>query len=168
MPTYEWVCNDCHIYWDRELPMATAPKRTKCPKCKKLSNRYWQNQGVNVKWGDDKDFHTVRARHQKHEQYGYDKTAADRWLRQSIDASKRSQDDETFRYKGAQIDWDKLAKDRGHRKLTQVEVEKKIENSRQLTMDAYDKANKMGYRDINSEKLDIAKPNKNEKTPHKK
>ena len=60
-----------------------------------------------------------------------------------------------------------MAEARGARKLTQAEAEKKVESSRKLTMDAYDRANKMGYRDINSEKLDIAKPNKNQKTPPK-
>ena len=167
MPTYEWVCKECQIYWDREYPIGEAQKRTRCPKCKKLCNRYWQNKGVNVKWGDDKDFHTVRARHEKHQLYGFDKTAADNFLRQSIERSKTWQDDESFRYKGAHIDYHKMAEARGARKLTQAEAEKKVESSRKLTMDAYDRANKMGYRDINSEKLDIAKPNKNQKTPPK-
>tara|TARA_Y100000310_G_C20687613_1_gene820111 strand:- start:3559 stop:4053 length:495 start_codon:yes stop_codon:yes gene_type:complete len=40
---FEWVCRECEIYWDREYRIAQAPSRTKCPKCRKLSNRYWQN-----------------------------------------------------------------------------------------------------------------------------
>jgi hypothetical protein len=168
MACYEWVCKDCQIYWDRELPLGTAPKRTKCPKCGKLSNRYWQNQGVNVKWGDDQDFHTVRARHQKHAEYGYDKTAADRFLRRHLEHSKNAQDDENYRYKSANIDWEKFAESRGVDKVSQRQLENKVESSRKLTEDAYDKANKMGYKDINSEKLDIAKPSKNQILPPKK
>ena len=40
---YEWICRECVIYWDREYRMGKAPSRTRCPKCKKLSGRYWQN-----------------------------------------------------------------------------------------------------------------------------
>ena len=165
MPCYEWVCNDCIIYWDRELPLGTAPKRTKCPSCGKLSHRYWQNQGVNVKWGDDQDFHTVRARIDKHKEFGYDKTAGDRFLRGQLKASKEAQDDEGLRYKAAHIDWDKFAGTRGLKKIGQTETEAKVKRAKKLTEDAYDKANKMGYRDIGSEKLDITKPNKNDKIP---
>ena len=44
MGKYEWICTDCVIYWDREYAMKDKrPKRTRCPKCGKLSNRYWQN-----------------------------------------------------------------------------------------------------------------------------
>ena len=161
MPTYEWVCNGCHIYWDRELPMATAPKRTKCPKCKKLSNRYWQNQGVNLKWGDDTDFHAVRSRKEKVAQHGYDKTAGDRFLRRAIVKSKEAQDDESYRYKSTQIDWDKFAEHRDLRKKSTTEVEGTIKSAEKLTTDAYDRANKMGYKDIGSTSLDPTKPNKN-------
>ena len=44
MAKYEWICQECLIYWDREYGMAEKrPKRTRCPQCNKLSNRYWQN-----------------------------------------------------------------------------------------------------------------------------
>ena len=161
MATYEWICRECNIWWDRELPMATAPSRTKCPKCKKLSSRYWQNQGVAVKFGDDMDFHTVRARHKKVAEQGYDKTAGDRFLRTSIEGTKRAMNDETQRYSQMDIDWHKMAESRGLEKVGEREARNKMERSRKLTADAYDTANKMGYKDIGSEKLDIAKPEKN-------
>jgi len=41
MATYEWVCAECKIFWDREYKMGTAPDRTRCPECKKLSHRKW-------------------------------------------------------------------------------------------------------------------------------
>lgn len=43
MPIYEWICPECEIWWDKEYKMGKAPDRTRCPKCKKLSSRYWQN-----------------------------------------------------------------------------------------------------------------------------
>jgi putative FmdB family regulatory protein len=41
MAIYEWVCEECNIFWDREYPLAKNPERTRCPQCKKLSNRLW-------------------------------------------------------------------------------------------------------------------------------
>lgn len=36
MAIYEFICNECEVTWDREASMAKAPRRTKCPSCKKL------------------------------------------------------------------------------------------------------------------------------------
>ena len=174
MAIYEWVCRECNIWWDRDLPLGTAPKRTKCPECVKLCSRYYQQQNVGISFKDDgncnknsnaNDFHTVRRRYQKVAEEGFDKDAGDRFLRTQIKASKKAQDDETFRYKGAQVDWDKFAETRGLEKVGQTAAEKKIESSRKLTAEAYDKANKMGYKDIGSMNLEISKPSKNEKVP---
>jgi len=54
-----------------------------------------------------------------------------------------------------------MAEAKGAKKLTDTEARKKMENSRKLTMEAYDRANKMGYKDIGKTHLDPAKPNKN-------
>lgn len=43
MATYEWICLKCDIWWDKEYKMGTAPDKSRCPQCKKLSHRYWQN-----------------------------------------------------------------------------------------------------------------------------
>tara|TARA_R110000744_G_C19324758_1_gene557947 strand:+ start:510 stop:1043 length:534 start_codon:yes stop_codon:yes gene_type:complete len=177
MAMYEWVCRECDIWWDRECDLGKAPKRTKCPECSTLSNRYWQQQNVGISFKDDgalnrnsnaNDFHTVRRRYQKVAEEGFDKTAGDNFLRNNIRKSKEAMDDDTYRYKGAHVDWDKFAKTRGVEKQGEKFTEKKLENSRQMTMKAYDRANKMGYKDIGSEKLDIAKPNKNDNIPPKK
>jgi hypothetical protein len=160
MPIYEWICQECSIYWERECSIAKAPDRTRCPKCRKLSERYYANQNVQHKWGDDKDFHTVRARHKKHAHKGFDKTAGDRFLNQSIEATKDAMNDESYRYKSMNIDWNKLGEDRGLKKVNEAEAMQKIENAKNLTGQAYDNANKMGYKDIGSTKLDINKPKK--------
>ena len=173
MPTYEWICRECNIYWDRECRLGKAPDRTRCPKCKSLSPRYWQQQGVAISFKDDgncnknsnvNDFHTVRRRYQKVAEKGYDKKSANTFLRNQIEASKKAQDNEDFRYKSAEVDWHKLADDRGLKKVSEKEAKEKQERSRKLTGDAYHRANNMGYKDIGSEKLDVAKPNKNKPT----
>ena len=41
MAFYEWVCDKCKIFWEREYPLAKNPERTRCPQCKKLSDRLW-------------------------------------------------------------------------------------------------------------------------------
>jgi hypothetical protein len=173
MAAYEWICRECNIWWDRECRVGKAPDRTKCPKCKALSHRYFQ-QSVPISFKDDgagnqnnpgvQDFHTVRRRYQKHFEHGYDKDSGNRWLHQNIKKSKEATDDESIRYKSANIDWDKFAQSRGLNKVSEAQTRKKIESSKKLTADAYDKANKMGYKDIGSEKLDITKPNKNKPT----
>lgn len=175
MALYEWVCRDCDIWWDRDCTAGKAPVRTKCPKCKHLSDRYYEKQSVTVSFKDDgtgnqtgnrgaMDFHSVRRRYKKFHEKGYDKKSGDRWLNQSIETTKAAMDDENFRYKSANIDWDKFADSRGLKKVSHDEAKQKVERSRNLTSDAYDRANKMGYKDIGSEKLDIAKPNKNKPT----
>lgn len=160
MPNYNWICRECSIYWDRECAIGKAPERTRCPKCKKLSHRYYEAMNIGVSFNDDKDFHTVRRRYQKHAEKGYDKDSANRFLRRQIEASKNSQDDESFRYKSANFRWDKMAEDGVVKKLSDKKAIAKRERARKLTEDAYHRANKMGYKDINKTHLDITKPQK--------
>ena len=138
MAIFEWICQDCNVYWERDLPVGKAPDRSRCPKCKKLSERYYANQNVQYSWGEDKDFHTVRQRFKKHAEQGWDKTAADRWLNGSIEASKNAMNDDRFRYKPARINYEKLAQDGKARKLSDAEAQKKIETAKNLTQQAYD------------------------------
>ena len=170
MTLYEWICRECDIFWDRDCQMGKAPNRTKCPKCKKLSGRYYENANVAVSFKDDghgngglgvggaNDFYTVRKRYQKVVENGLDKNSADRFLRQSIDASKKAMTDESYRYKAVHIDYAKMAKDGKAKKLSSTEIANKVENAKKLTQDAYDRANKLGYRDAQGNKLDISKP----------
>jgi len=169
MPTYEWICRECKIYWDRECRLGKAPDRTRCPECNKLSARYWQQQGVAVSFKDDGcgnsgstagDFHTVKRRYQKHAEDGYDQDSANRFLRSQIEASRNSQDDESYRYKAANINYDKLAEDGLVTKLSDKEALAKKERAKKLTAEAYDRANQMGYKDIGSTELNITKPQK--------
>ncbi len=160
MAIFEWVCHKCLIFWERELPVGKAPDRTRCPKCKSLSERYFANQNLQQRWGEDRDFHTVRQRFKKHAEKGWDKTAADRWLTDSIQGSKDAMDNEQFRYKSAHINYEKLAEDGHVKKLSDKETSEKIERAGKLTQQAYDVANQKGAKDIGSTKLDITKPQK--------
>ena len=160
MPTFEWICHDCKVFWEKDYSVGKAPSRTKCPECKKLCEKNWQSQNVGLSFGDDRDYHTVRARYKKHSEKGFDKTAADRFLNRSIDDTKERLNDEAARYKSVSIDYAKLARDGKVRKLSQKEASEKQERSKKLTEQAYDNANKLGYKDVGSTQLDIAKPQK--------
>tara|TARA_R110000744_G_scaffold198025_1_gene317220 strand:+ start:79 stop:594 length:516 start_codon:yes stop_codon:yes gene_type:complete len=169
MPTYEWVCRDCKLFWDRECRLGKAPDRTRCPECNKLSSRYWQQQGVAISFKDDgncnknsnaNDFHTVKRRYQKVAEEGYDQKSANTFLRQQIEASRGAQDDESYRYKPANINYDKLAEDGLVTKLSDKEALAKKERAKKLTAEAYDRANQMGYKDIGKTELEITKPQK--------
>tara|TARA_R110000765_G_scaffold74968_1_gene147014 strand:+ start:121 stop:636 length:516 start_codon:yes stop_codon:yes gene_type:complete len=169
MPTYEWVCRDCKLFWDRECRLGKAPDRTRCPECNKLSSRYWQQQGVAISFKDDgncnknsnaNDFHTVKRRYQKVAEEGYDQKSANTFLRQQIEASRGAQDDESYRYKPANINYDKMAEDGLVTKLSDKEALAKKERAKKLTAEAYDRANQMGYKDIGKTELEITKPQK--------
>ena len=160
MAFMEWMCQECNIFWERECPVGKAPDRTRCPKCNTLSDRYFGNQGVNVSWGDDTDFHSHRARIKKFEEKGYDKTAGDRWLNRNIAATKDAMNDESFRYKPANLNYENMARDGKVKKLSKEEAQKKMDRAKNLTEKAYDVANKQGHKDIGSTKLDVTKPQK--------
>ena len=169
MAAFEWICRECNIWWDRECAPGKAPDRTRCPKCKTLSNRYWQQQGVAISFKDDgncnknsnaNDFHTVKRRYQKVAEEGYDQKSANTFLRQQIEASRNAQDDESYRYKAANINYDKMAEDGLVTKLSDAEALAKKERAKKLTAEAYDRANQMGYKDIGKAELEITKPQK--------
>lgn len=166
---YEWVCRECKIYWDRECRLGKNPDRTRCPECKKLCSRYWQRQNVSVSFKDDGcgnqgstagDFHTVKRRYQKHAEDGYDQDSATKWIKRQIEVSRNAQDDESFRYSSANFNYEKMVKRGLVKKLSDKESLAKKERARKLTAEAYDRANKMGYKDINKTELDITKPQK--------
>ena len=169
MTLYEWICRDCDIFWERDCQMGKAPNRTKCPKCKKLSGRYYENANVGVSFKDDgqgnggkgaSDFHTVRQGYKKIMEKGYDKDAANRFLRSNIEISKKAMLDESHRYKPVHINYEKFASEGKAKRLSSTQIAKKVETCKKLTQEAYDRANKLGYRDAQGNKLDITKPQK--------
>lgn len=61
MPIYDFVCHDCKIYFEKEYSMKSAPARSKCPECGKLSSRDYQDIAVHFKG----DCHTNRRKAQR-------------------------------------------------------------------------------------------------------
>jgi len=57
MPIYDFVCHECKLLFDKEYSMKNAPSRSRCPQCKKLSSRDYQEIAVHFKG----DCHTNRA-----------------------------------------------------------------------------------------------------------
>ena len=49
MAVYSWQCHECKIMWERSYPLAKNPARTRCPQCKKLSERIWNPTPVHFK-----------------------------------------------------------------------------------------------------------------------
>ena len=68
--------------------------------------------------------------------------------------------DDSYRYRSLNLNYEKMAKDGMVKKLSEKESREKVERARKLTEQAYDNANKRGYKDAGSDKLDIAKPQK--------
>ena len=68
--------------------------------------------------------------------------------------------DESYRYKPVYMDYKRMEEDGIVKKLSEKESREKVERARKLTEQAYDNANKRGYKDAGSDKLDIAKPQK--------
>jgi predicted nucleic acid-binding Zn ribbon protein len=55
---FEYVCHECELIWQRECRVGKAPGRTRCPECKKLSERFFGSMpAVHFK---GTDFWTVR------------------------------------------------------------------------------------------------------------
>lgn len=167
MASFEWHCKECELVWERDCEIGKAPKRTKCPECNKMSDRFFGE--VNFSFKDDgcgnkdsgaSDFWAVKQRYKKHAQQGFDKDSANTFLKRSIEETKSRLNDESFRYKPANFNYDNLERDGKVRRLRDNEAKDKMERAKKLTGEAYDKANRMGYKDAGKDKLDISKPQK--------
>ncbi len=62
MAIYEFICHDCEVIWEREAAMSKAPSRSRCPECKKLSNRHWGDVPVMF---NGKDYYTNKRKQHK-------------------------------------------------------------------------------------------------------
>tara|TARA_R110002051_G_C8384178_1_gene445650 strand:+ start:67 stop:501 length:435 start_codon:yes stop_codon:yes gene_type:complete len=141
MSFYEWVCRDCSIYWEEEHPIGTAPSKQNCPKCEDLCNRKWDTppavhfkgagwSGVNKKTG-------------------YNKTGG------SDEVNKRLQDGCNERMESGWQHYAKYEPSDGYlqatnaRKLSHQEVKNKLDASRKVTAEVYDKAGMNPYEKTN-------------------
>lgn len=62
MAIFEYCCHPCEIFWEKEYDVGKAKSKTKCPSCGKMGERYWGNTNINLSFGSDVDFHSVRSR----------------------------------------------------------------------------------------------------------
>ncbi len=144
---FEWICHDCELIFEKDYRIGKAPNKKKCLNCKKLIGRNYE--GINISFSNDIDFRTVQERYKKHAINGYDKDAANLFLKHSINFSKARTLEQEKMYKPMTLNYEKLHKDGKVRKLSDKETANKIERAKKLTGDAYNKA-----------KLDLKKPQK--------
>ena len=148
MPTYEYLCEECSILWEKEARIGKAPKTTKCKECGKRAERYLSE--ITFSFKDDgtgchtnpgaRDFHTIKNRYRKFNEKGYDKTAAHTFYRRSIRETKERITDERARYKSVKIDVAKMAEDGHATKVTHKRQKEREELSKKITAHAYNKS----------------------------
>lgn len=150
---------------EKDYEVGKAPKRKRCPECNKLVDRFFGE--VNFSFKDDGkgnhgtgagDFWSVKQRYRKFAEQGYDKDSAHRFLNGSIQNTKNRLNTDQHHYKPANINYEALARDGKVRKLNSEERRTKLDNAAKLTEQAYDNANKLGYKDAGKDKLDISRP----------
>ena len=88
MAVYEFICHDCEVIWEREAPMSKAPSRSRCPECKKLSNRHWGEVPVMF---NGKDYYTNKRK--QHNLVYNDKAKGKEIAENLLDATKRMSED---------------------------------------------------------------------------
>jgi len=93
MAIYEFICHDCEVIWEREAAMSKAPSRSRCPECKKLSNRHWGE--VPVMFNGDGYYTNTRKQHN----LVYNDRAKSKEIQENLlDATKRMSEDATSPY----------------------------------------------------------------------
>ena len=144
---FEYVCHECELIWQRECRIGKAPTRTRCPKCKVLSERFIGNMpGVHFK---GMDFHTNQVRAEKFQKDGMDKETANKFLKTECDYSKDRAVGSASVYKRMVPKFEKMVKDGTARRCSDKEIVQRKEKARQITADWYSKAGKDPHRDIN-------------------
>ena len=94
MAIYEFICHNCEVIWEREAPMSKAPSRSRCPECKKLSNRHWGEVPVMF---NGADYHTNKRK--QHNLVYNDKAKSKEVQEQLLNASKKMAEEQKSPYK---------------------------------------------------------------------
>jgi len=143
MPTYQYLCEDCIIVWEKEASIGKAPKKIKCLECDSRCERFYDE--INFSFADDgcggaqnkgaMDFHSVKQRYRKFAVNGFDKDSANRFLKRSIAESGDRLAEKEGRYKKVDFNWEKMAKDGIVKRLSDKETSDKIDRSKKITED---------------------------------
>lgn len=94
MAIYEFICHDCQVIWEREAAMSKAPSRSRCPECKKLSNRHWGDVPVMF---NGSDYYTNKRKN--HNLVYHDKAKAKQVQEELVDITKARMENETSPYR---------------------------------------------------------------------
>ena len=92
MAIYEFICHDCSVIWEREAPMSKAPSRSRCPECKKLSNRHWGEVPVMF---NGADYYTNKRK--QHNLVYNDKAKAKQVQEELVDITKKRHEENNKR-----------------------------------------------------------------------
>ena len=135
MAIYEFICHNCEVIWEREAPMSKAPSRSRCPECKKLSNRHWGEVPVMF---NGADYYTNKRKN--HNLVYHDKAKAKEIHENLLDGAKRMAESQQSPYKKYALKKsvleDAVAKGQVRRK-TDSEIRKGREHVEKIGRDAY-------------------------------
>ena len=144
MAIYEFICHDCQVIWEREAAMSKAPSRSRCPECKKLSNRHWGDVPVMF---NGKDYYTNKRK--QHKLVYEDKAKGKEVMENLLDATKKMSEDSTSPYKKYTITEQGL-KAYGARRKTEADHKMSKEMGDKMKESVYN--NSAAYRKLCSNK----------------
>ena len=132
MPTFEWICHECKVFWEKEYSIGKAPARTKCPECKKLSEQFWAGRDIPV--------HFKGAGWTgKNSATGYNKKGGSDEINQMLQEKTKKRMESGWQqyasYTPPQEVYDRA------RKLSDKEVKQKVEAAKEISDHVYNKAN---------------------------
>jgi len=140
MAIYEFICHDCSVIWEREAPMSKAPSRSRCPECKKLSNRHWGEVPVMF---NGNDYYTNKRK--QHKLVYEDKVKGKEVMENLLDATKKMSETKITpysKYSLTEKGFDAL----GPRKMNADEKKKAQESSDEIKASVYN--NSAAYRKL--------------------
>ena len=130
MAVYEWNCDDCNIYWERDYTIGTNPKKTKCPECNKLSERYWGGGAPAVHFKGAGWTCAV----------GVQKTGGSDEINAKLQEESKERMENGWKAYAKYSPSDGYIEDQGGRRLNEEELTEKLDASRKLSAHHYDKA----------------------------
>lgn len=140
MAIYEFICHDCEVIWEREAAMSKAPSRSRCPECKKLSNRHWGEVPVMF---NGNDYYTNKRKN--HKLVYEDKAKAKEVKENLLDAAKRQAEEKKSPYASYVMNQN-CADHFGMRRKTKEELEGSERLAGELQKSVYN--NHAGYRNL--------------------
>jgi len=133
MSIYEYACHECQIIWECDFPFAKQEKTTPCPKCEAACGQNWSNREIPVHFKGAGWTGVNKAT-------GLNKTGG------SDEINLRLQDQVKDRIAGGWKNYSRYEPSEGYiketnaRKLNNDEITQKLDASKKLSAEVYDKA----------------------------